>query len=183
MTPLDRFIEPITVANEPIGNEYTAYKMDSTDENKNMRKMVGLGTCHCCDYFRLKNDVVILIEETKLLKKIEEIKNQYSYLKDADKTEIADNRIRDRMQLKAYGTMMILSRLVEKFSNARKLIENKKCHFWLVASGIRSEDDERFFDNRKDFLQKALKDVLGGKILDDVEVFSSKDLPRKLSQQ
>ena len=183
MTSLDRFIEPITVAKQPIGSKYTAYRIDSTDKNKNMRKMVDLGTCHCCDYFQLKNDVVILIEETQLLEKIEGIKDQYSYLNDDDKTEIANNRIRDRMQLKAYGTMMILSRLVEKFSSARKLIENKKCRFWLVASGISSEDDKKFFDNRKDFLRSALKDVLGGKILDDVDVFSSENLPSKLSQQ
>ncbi len=181
MNSLEQFIEPIKVAKKPIGDEYTAYKMDSTIENKNMRKAVGLGTCHCCDYFQLKNDTVILIEETQLAKRIKNIKEQYDYLNDKDTTEIVNSSLQTRMQLKTYGSMLVLCRLAKQFSNEKSLIGIKKYHFWLVASSINSRDEKRHFDFLKDSLGKKLKDVLGKTLLDGVEVFSSDILKNKLS--
>ncbi len=181
MTSLDQFLEPIKVADESIGDKYKAYKMDSTAEKNNMREMVDLGTCHCCDYFLPENDSIILIEETRLLKRVEKIRQEYDYLNDRDKDDVVNNRIREKMQLKAYGAMLVLCRLASKFSNAKNIIQNKKYHFWLIVSSINSEDEKRFFDNLKDSLRGQLAQVLGRVLLDDVDVLSSDLLKKKLS--
>ena len=76
MTSLEQFSEPIKIAGKSIGDKYRAYKMDSTYDINDMRKTVGLGTCHCCDYFLPKDDSVILIEETRLLERINNIKQE-----------------------------------------------------------------------------------------------------------
>ena len=183
MTSLDQFLEPIQVAGNPIGGGHTAYKMDGTGKNNNMRKMVDLGTCHCCDYFLSEDDSIILIEETRLLEKVKNIREKYDYLNDKDKEKIVNHRIRDRMQLKAYGAMLILCRLAAKCASAKQLIQNKKCHFWLVASSIDSEDEKRFFDNLKDSLRGKLTQVLGRTLLDDVDVLSSETLEKRLSEK
>ena len=180
MTSLNTFIEPIKIADNPIGDEYQAYKMDSSEKSNNMRRMVELGTCHCCDYFLPDNDKIILLEETQLLKKVEGIRKEYHYLNGTDMDKAVNDRIRDRMQLKAYGTMLVLCRLMAKFSSAKTLIQDKKYHFWLVVSSINSEDERRYFDNLKDSLRGTLKQVLGAKLLDDVDVLSSDTLEDKL---
>ena len=150
MNSLDKFLEPIKVAGKSIGNKYKAYKMDSTDAGKDMRKVVGLGECHCCDYFLQEGDSITLIEETQLLEKMENIKKKYDYLNDEDKDKVANNRIRERMQLKAYGAMLVLCRLAAKCDSVEQLIQGKKYHFWLVVSSINLADDKIFFDNLKD---------------------------------
>ena len=182
MNSLAQFCEQIKVADDPIGDEYTAYKMDSTIENKNMRKAVGLGTCHCCDYFQLKNDTIILIEETQLAKKIKDIKERYDYLSDKDTIDIVNSSIQTRMQLKAYGSMLVLCRLAKQFSNEKSLIGIKKYQFWLVASSIDSEDEKMYFDNQQDTLRGKLRAVLGTILLEDVKVVSSENLKQELSE-
>ncbi len=178
---LDQFIEPIKVAGKLVGKKYKAYKMDSNGKNNNMRKMVGLGTCHCCDYFLPRSGSIILIEETRLLEKVKKIRKKYNYLKDGDKDDIVNNLIRDRMQLKAYGSMLILCRLASNCSDIKKLIQNNKCCFWFVASSINSEDEKRFFDNLKDSLRRGITQVLGKISVDDVDVMSSDILKKRIS--
>ncbi len=183
MTSLDRFIKPIKIAGHPISGGHKAYIMDSTAKSSDMRKLVDLGTCHCCDYFLPKNDLILLIEETRLLKKVEGIRKKYDCLGSKDKDKAVNNRIQERMQLKAYGAMLVLCRLVAKFSSAKPLIQNKKYHFWLVASSISSEEEKRYFDNIKDSLREKLTQVLGKNLLDDVDVMSSKYLEARLSNK
>ena len=91
---LDRFIVPIQVARKSLGEQYTAYIMDSTSEEKDMRKAVDLGTCHCCDYFLLREESIILIEETQLLKTVKKIRDEYDNLDEVKKDEIVNKRIR-----------------------------------------------------------------------------------------
>ncbi len=180
MTFLEQFSEPIKIAGKSIGDKYRAYKMDSTYYSKDMRKTVGLGTCHCCDYFLPKDGSVILIEETRLLKRVNNIRKKYSYLNDKDKDDAVRNCILTRMQLKAYGAMLVLCRLAIKYSSAKDLVQDKKYHFWLVVSSIESEEEKRYFDNLKDSLRGKLKDVLGTKLLDGVDVLSSEYLKDRL---
>ncbi len=181
MTSLDQFLKPIEIAGNPLGDEYKAYKMDGTGKGHNMRDIVDLGTCHCCDYFLPKDDSIVLIEETQLLEKVQGYRNEYQYLNDKDRDKIVNDLIRDRMQLKAYGSMLFLCRLVAKYPSSKNLIQNKKHHFWLVASSIKTEEEKRYFDNIKDSLQEKLKGAFGGTLLIGVEVFSSESLERELS--
>ena len=48
---------------------------------------VDLGTCNCCDYFSIINGVVVLIEETQLLRQIEDLKNEYNSLRGTDQND------------------------------------------------------------------------------------------------
>lgn len=181
MTSLNRFLERITADGKPIG-EYQAYKMDSTNQNLDMRKSVGLGTCHCCDYFLVRDDFIVFIEETRLFDRVRRIKEDYHYLKGQPQRDIINDRIRERMQLKAYGSMLVLCRLAEKCVTAKNLIQDKKFHFWVVVSNINLTKDETQFDYLKDSLRGKLKSLLGGKLLDDVNVLSPEMLKKKLSE-
>ena len=68
MSGLDEYLCPITVGGQPLGDSLLAYKMDIKSAESNMRNDVGLGTCNCCDYFRIEHDCVHLIEETAILR-------------------------------------------------------------------------------------------------------------------
>ena len=182
MKSLEHFKERIEVANQHLADECKAYKMDSEKGGNNMRKTVGLGDCHCCDYFLPMNDFVVLIEETRLLKRIENIRNEYSYLNDQDKDNAVNTGIRNRMHIKVYGAMLVLCRLMEKYSDARKVIQNKKYCFWLVASKIDTQEQKIFFDNLKDSLRQNLRQYLGKELLDDVEIISSQNLKERLQE-
>ena len=178
---LDRFVSLIKVAGESIDGDYTAYVMDCTSKEKDMRKAVGLGTCHCCDYFMVNAQSLILIEETQLLKTIKRLRREYGDLSEKKKDTMVNKRIRDEMQLKAYGTMLVLCRLSMKCTSARNLIQDRKYQFWLVASSIDAQDEMKYFDSLKDSLKTDLSQVLSKTLLDGVNVLSADTLKEWLS--
>ncbi len=178
---LDRFIVPIKVVGRPLGKKYNAYAMDSSDAKKDMRKTIDLGTCHCCDYFVVSAQSIILIEETQLSKTVNKIRGEYHYLNKKDQNEIVNKLIRNEMQLKAYGAMLVLCRLSAKCDSAKQLIESKGYQFWLVASSIDTADERRYFDNQAASLKGDLKGALGEILLDDVSVLTAKVLKKRLS--
>lgn len=184
MTNLNKFREPITVAGESLGKEYTAYKMDNTGE-MNMRAVVKLPSCHCCDYFLPMDDAIVLIEETRLRDKVEGIKAEHGHLNlsDNDMDNLVHSHIKIRMQLKAYGAMLVLCRLAAKCADAKMLFHEKNFHFWLVASNIEMDKEEKHFDNLEDTLRKTLRQVLGVIKPNGVEVLSSDALKARLSSQ
>ena len=59
-----QFLEEIEIADRPLGSRYKAYRMDGGRQKPDMRAEIGLGTCHCCDYFKMRGNVIILIEDT-----------------------------------------------------------------------------------------------------------------------
>ncbi len=183
MNSLNQFLEVIEVAKKPIKSKHKAYKMDSTDKNKHMRNIVGLGSCHCCDYFLPEGDAIILIEETQIIGTVRSIKKKYSYLGKNDMKNFIYEKLNEENQLKAYGSTLVLGRLAAKFGGVKNIIENKKIHFWLVASNISSSAEKRYFAYLKNSLRKVLTQVLGNILLDDVKVFSSQKLINELSQK
>ena len=186
MIALSKFLQPITLARKPLQN-YQAYLMDGISPQPDMKKDVGLGTCNCCDYFLISNGVVVLIEETRLLQKIEDLKNEYNYLRGTDQMDFIKEDIRRENWLKAYGSMLVLCRLVAVCKEARNLLGTKKYKFWLVVSDTNMTDAEEFeanriFDHLKDKLYD-LKSLLSGKIVADVEILPSHVFVRKLPKQ
>ncbi len=175
---LERFLEPIQVADEPIGEEYKAYKMDATNPPaRNMRHLVSLGTCHCCDYFLIKGNTVIFIEETRLLKRIRNIKNEYNYLDDEDMDKIVKKKLQERMQMKAYGAMLVLTRLALQCPFVQELIQNCKYSFWLLPSVTEWDEDEmRAYDNILISLKESISGVLGKELLEQVDIQSPKTI-------
>lgn len=183
MTALDKFLQPISIASKTLGTEYTAYLMDGTPPQPDMRKEAGLGTCDCCDYFIFRENAnIVLIEETNLTWKIKDLKDEFSYLEDEYQTEFIKKHIRKENKLKVYGSMLVLYRLSAMSDNMNEILQTRKYRFWLVVSGMEKAEDTRLFDHLKDRLHNDLNSVLTGKILDGVEIMPSAKFVTKLSQ-
>ena len=180
MTCFDQFLEPIEIAGQRMDKRWKAYKMDG--ENPGMRPFVGLGSCNCCDYFLIHENAIILVEETQLSESIQSCMDKYDYLEKTDKKEFALKKMREEIRLKAYGSMLVLCRLTEKCPDARNLFQNKKYHFWLVASSAR-DGDEKFFDTLRGTVLSMLRGVLSREIVDTFEILSPKNLKVKLSRK
>lgn len=156
-----------------------AYKMDDTAAG-NMRAAVALGTCDCCDYFLLHGEVVTLIEETRLMCSVEEIRAEYDL---ADKSERESGKVvrrvlRDELRRKVYGAMLVLCRLAMKEGELHGV---KKHRFWLVASNIKTAAERRYFHHIKSSLRNDLRGVVGAQLLIEVEMFTAEALPQKLA--
>ena len=188
MTELEKFLEPIVIAGSPLEN-HRAYRMDGTSPKPDMRQEAKLGTCDCCDYFKFDDDdTIVLIEETQLMKKIKDLKSKYHYLEDNHQTEFVREHIRDENKLKVYGAMLVLCRLAAVCENVKDLLQTrngklKKYKFWLVASGMETEEATMMFDHLKGQLRKELRSTLRGKILGRVEILPSHAFVTKLSEQ
>lgn len=177
---LEQFKEPITVAGEVVDEKFTAYRMDNQDND--MRTVAKLGACHCCDYFLPVNGTVVLIEETRLPETVQTIRAEFSYLDDDEKiAEIVNDKIKDENQLKAYGAMLVLSRLAADCADANELIHGNRFEFWLVAGRIDTPDKKMYFDSQRDGLEKRLADSIGGTLKVKVDVLSADDLKTRLS--
>lgn len=182
MTELEQFLGVIQVADKPLSTQCTAYYMDGgagTRQKPDLRKHVGLGGCHCCDYFLPYKGNIVLIEETRLLEKKRALEKKYAYLNDEDKKEFTNTQLLERNKLKVYGSMMVLCLLAVKFPKTKDLVLDKKHYFWLVASGMESEETI-FFDNLRGELYGKLHDVLTAELLDDVEILPADVLEKRL---
>ena len=180
MIALNKFLEPIEIAGSPLEN-HRAYRMDDGPGKPDMRKDAGLGECNCCDYFVTNTDSIILIEETKLLESIKSWKNGVQYLNDDDQKDFVSEKVKTENRLKVYGSLLVLSRLINKCADAKNLVGKKKYCFWLVVSGLSTPEDKKYIDNLKDHLTTALGGALSREVIDKVEVFPSNYLEGKLS--
>ena len=174
---LCQFDEEIKIAGCRISK--SAYKMDG-HENNDMRISAGLGTIHSCDYFKDYGNFVVLLEETQLIKTIKSFKDQYNYLSREDQEYLSNARVREENTLKVYGSLLVLCRLAEQKMEVKEMLQGKKYIFWLVASGMNSQDNIAL-QNVRLKLCDALKGALGGSIVERIEVFSSKYLEQKIS--
>lgn len=179
MTALDEFWEPIEIAGSPLANHW-AYRMDDGPGKPDMREHAGLGPCNCCDYFVTDSDSIILIEETKLLESIEGWQREVPYLNETDQKKFVGEKVKTENRLKVYGALLVLSRLTNKYDDIRNLIGEKKYSFWIVVSGLSTDDDKRYFDNVKDHLTKELRGTLSPAVIDKVKVFPSNLLEGEL---
>lgn len=179
MTTLADFLEPIKVAGTPLAESCKGYLMDGTSPRPDMRKTVGLGTCNCCDYLTIKDDTVVLIEETQLMEMIKNLKSEYQYLSEDDKSKFVDKCILQENKLKVYGSMLVLCRL-DTACNDAKILRKKRYDFWLVVSGVYKKKDSRLFSTLKNRLSNLLRSSLG-KMMIAVEVIPAHELATKLA--
>lgn len=182
MNSLRHFREPIEIIGQPIGEEYTAYRMDGAPSSKpDMRLEIGLGTCHCCDYFTVQENSVILIEETRLLMTIENFKIKYEFIqKEVEKEELIYERIREENTLKVYGSLLVLCHWAAQHKEIATTIKQKKHNFWLVASDSEEDDDSGRTMSHIQSLLENLKSTLGSKLFGNVEVLTLSQFKRKL---
>ena len=176
---LDRFLEPIEMAGDPLGDGYQAYRMDG-HSRPDMRIDVGLGTCNCCDYFLSGSNTVVLIEDTRLIDSMQSYKERYNYIPDEHLNQFVDEQVVQENKIKVYGSMLVLCRLAAKYPEARNMLQpqEKKYEFWLVTSDIDIETTEDMLqlDSKKDLLFNGLRSVLTGKLLHNVAIIPSSDL-------
>ena len=174
---LDRFLEPIEMAGDPLGDGYQAYRMDGHPK-PDMRIDVGLGTCNCCDYFLSGSNTVVLIEDTRLIDSMQRQKELHNYIPDEHLNKFVEERVVQENRIKVYGSMLVLCRLAAKYEEARNMLQpqEKKYEFWLVTSGIETTEDMLQLDSKKDLLFNGLSSVLTGKLIHNVDIIPSPDL-------
>lgn len=179
---LASFLQKVEVAGCEVCPTCWAYKMDSTVEGSDMRASVGLGTCSCCDYFTFVDRTPVMIEETQLNRKIEQLKKEFAQ-------DICEDRVEERIsdhlkkenKLKVYGSLLVLWRLamvIDDGQEAKAL--SRRANYWIVASGSSGGDDMIFFDRLRDVLKYDLRSALTGKVVGDVEIVPAKALGNRL---
>ena len=183
MTELNEYLGPIEVAGKSLGKQYQAYRIDGGPQHPDMRKNAGLGQCNSCDYFIFNENALILIEETQLIWQIKDLKCKYDYMDEKDQKKFIDEYISNENKLKVYGSMLVLCRLSALCRNAKDLLENKKYILWLVASGMKKEEDTIMFDYYRDRLLRDLRSVLTNNIMDEVIIIPTQEFISKLSQE
>ena len=182
MNSLNQFLDVIKVADKPLSDECKAYYMDGgrgVREMPDLRADVGLGSCHCCDYFLPHDESVLLIEETRLFETEKSLKEQYHYLNDEHKKEFSKEKFFSKYHLKVYGSLLVLYRLANKYPCTKKLIHGRKYCFWLVVSQMNSRQ-MKVFDNLVNKLQTKLQSTLTPELLIDVKILPADMLESKL---
>ncbi len=184
MNPLEKFeqfLEEIEIADRPLGDGYKAYRMDRSPQTPDMRAEIGLGTCHCCDYFKMQENVVILIDDTRLMETILKFKEEFNAMIEGEKKEkFLNRRICNENILKVYGSLVVLCYWMRKHADISNFMDHKKYNFWLVVSDVDKDDDRIAFDNLRDQLFKNLRSVLKKGIIRDVQILTPSELKYKL---
>ena len=158
----------------PISPSLKAYCLDGDDfkgdNSKNLPMIAGLGACSCCDYFCPTDDCVILIEETQLIAKKNNLKETYG----AD-VKIISEEIRKENYLKVYGSLLVLCRLKSQCATVNNMVKDKPYKFYLIASDGTLQDS-MFMGG----VQSKLSGIMGAlKIIEDVIVCSPDEFKRK----
>ena len=144
MTIIDQVLTYILAGGEmgkkksPISPSLQAYCLDGDDfkgdKSKDLRLVVGLGGCNCCDYFYPMDNYVMLIEEKQLFAKMDSIKASYGANVNE---EIIDQCIKQDLRLKVYGSLLVICRLKSQCATVNNMVKDKPYKFYLIVS-----DDE-----------------------------------------
>ena len=186
---LSTFKEKITLSNNTSLN-YTAYRMDGNSNIDNMGKYANLGTPSCCDYlYILNNKEAIIIEDTKLLQKIEKDEHISNYNSNSEEKPIIIKQFKEIISkkycLKAYGSYLILVLLKQKYKNIATELKEKKFSFWFVINdtdNIKAYDWLELPQYLKKNFQQALSAQFGVKLFQKTEVLFEKEFKQKLHQ-
>ena len=156
------------------------------EKKPDMRTEIGLGTCHCCDYFKVrtrdKKEVVVLIEETRLVKTVENYKEEYDAMVDEKKKgEFWMRKVLDENILKIYGSLYALCHGAAKYKELSELVVGKKHDFWLVASD--GDEYVAFADDLDEGqIRQELRGLLSKDLIGDVKLLTAGQLKSVLSE-
>ena len=167
MPPLDKFSGSLKIYDK----EEQAFRMDGKGD-KDMRPLAGLGTCNICDYFIIRDDTVILVEETDIVAKKHELDKICAEWKDRKNAEkFIDKSMRNENVLKVLGSLLVLCRLASKCEDVKNIFHKNKYDFWLVDDEQRPDlrgdtmVDDNFNDGLREHLASALTDKAVGNVL------------------
>lgn len=174
MTSLADFLEDV---NLPNGEKHEVYCMDGSEKSAeipDMRKHVGLGECNCCDYFLIRGNKIVIIEETKLAWTIKRLGEEYPELKGNSQKKFIIDSIRLENYAKVYGSLLVLCCLIRKCKEAAERMGCKKYDFWLVSSDKESEEVKTYFDYLRDHLYSQLRGALSKTVIHKVKIIPSR---------
>ncbi len=156
-----------------------AYRVDkpAREDGPILRDKLEMGSFRCCDYIVVKENIVLLIEDTNLIQKRNDLERKcLCFIQEKeDKENFSVKIIKDENLLKAYGSLLLLCHLKSQSAEAKKLMRDKKIHFWLVVNDGSSQDS-RVFDNLRDTMQNSLR-----KLVADVAVYPLEKLEQELN--
>ena len=140
-----------------------AYRVDkpAREDGPILRDKLEMGSFCCCDYIVVKENTVLLIEDTNLIQKRNDLERKcLCFIQEKeDKETFSVKIIKNENLLKAYGSLLLLYRLMSQSTEGEKLIQNKDIHFWLVVNDGSSQDS-RVFDNLRDTMQNSLRKLV-----------------------
>lgn len=161
------FLRPLEVERlkgKPYKLSVQAYAVDKPcgEDQVALKDQFEMGHFHSCDYIFAKEDKdkVLLIEDSNLGKAKKDLQNEYIrfmqnnctgkiILDKQAKEELSEKiikEIRDENRLKAYASLLLLCHLISKDAYAKKLIEGKEVHFWVIVTDGIASDFEAFAD-------------------------------------
>ena len=171
MTRLAEFLEKVCAGGDPVRPELHAYRMDGTSSGANMRASAGLGTCNCCDYFTLSSGTVVLIEETRLVAQIRDIKKTLAHLQEGERNGRLVRSLKHENRLKVYGSLLVLCRLARELEDKEEAAAvSGIADFWLAFSDDMTHDDARGIDHFRAELMGDLRSVLTPAVVKDVRI-------------
>ena len=180
MRPLQDFLKPVEVEGVEKPFPVQAYAVDKPCGNNGTRLMdqFGMGSSHCCDYIYVNNSEVLLLEDSNLKAKKDQLKNECfcSVQDEQTKEKLSRKRIREEYVLKAYASLLLLCRLISKDKDARQLMENKEVRFCVIINDSHASDS-RAFQNLGNSISGSL-----GSLVSRVFVWSLEQAENKFSQ-
>ena len=166
MKELKGFLSP-DVAGVSVPTGAVAYRMD--DNKNDMRKQCDMDGSASCDYFMVRKDSVVLIEDTFLQESAKTLEGECVALaNDKDKRKYVIQSLRRENALKIYGSLLVLCRLAARFPSVRQALAEKKYDFWLVAKDENFEAESGYV--RSGDLRGRLRGTLGTNTLREINI-------------
>lgn len=132
-----------------------AYAVDKPCGEENLRLMdqLKMSSFHCCDYIYPTSKSILLIEDTNLMAKKNELKEKHN-----PESSISE-LIRYELLLKAYGSLLLFHRILVQCEDAEDLVDDKTLSFWVIASDADSSE-ARTFDSIRDRIKSTLNPLV-----------------------
>ncbi len=145
-----------------------AYAVDKpvSSNGPTLQNEYRMGNFHCCDYFLVNENNVLLLEDSNLKEKKNDLEKRcLCYVQDEEiKKKFSAKIIKKEQVLKAYASLLLLCNLISQDRNAKKLMKNKEVHFCIVINDV-DMSESHAFDNLSASLIGSL-----GPIISDVVV-------------
>ncbi|MDE0159456.1 MAG: hypothetical protein OXI02_07720 [Candidatus Dadabacteria bacterium] len=112
-----------------------AYGVDKSlpEDGKDLKGQYGMDSTHSCDYMLINDSNVLLLEDSNIRKKKEDLEEEYS-------EELSIRIIGKEQLLKAYASLLLLCRISSSDRTTRRLIKGKTVSFCVVCSDVERKD-------------------------------------------
>ena len=182
-----KYLKPIHLAGDSHPMSSSAYRLDGTGKECNLRADAGANNCNCCDYFTFdKYGSLILIEDTRLRATIRTKKAEFHFLKDApeERDQYIKHVIVMENVVKVYGSLFVLYKLLNmQISSASPEVfpSIELIQFWLVANDSKRWA-EKWWEHYSSMIRNGLYGRLGHNFIRSVKVIRKDRLSDALSR-